>query len=242
MIIIPAIDLKNAKCVRLSQGKADQQTVYSDNPAQIAQQFYTAGAKRIHVVDLDGAFEGSPKNIKQLEQIRSAFSGVLEFGGGVRTMDNIKTLISIGVDKIIIGTMAIQSEQFVRNCIDTYGDIFIAGIDANNGFVAVKGWVETTSIEAVILAKKMKEIGISEIIFTDIARDGMLTGPNISSLTKILNGFSGSVIASGGISSPADLEKLVPLVKEGLTGAIIGKALYTGAINLNEVIKCWQNE
>ncbi len=241
MIIIPAIDLKNGKCVRLSQGKADQQTVYSENPQEIAQQFHVAGAKRLHVVDLDGAFEGSPKNIKQVEAIRNAFEGTIEFGGGVRTVDDIKTLKSIGVDKIIIGTMAIQSEEFVQQSIDTYGDIFIAGIDANNGYVAVKGWVETTTIEATVLAKKMEQIGINEIIFTDIARDGMLTGPNIASLQKMLDAFSGTIIASGGISAPADLEKLAPLEKDGLSGAIIGKALYTGAINLDEVIQCWQN-
>lgn len=241
MVIIPAIDLKNGNCVRLSQGKADQQTVYSDNPRDIAAQFAAAGAQRLHVVDLDGAFDGSPKNIRQVEKIREAFTGTLEFGGGVRTMDDIHTLTSIGVDKIIIGTMAIRDEQFVHLSIDTYGDIFIAGIDANNGYVAVKGWVETTSVLATDLAKKMDRLGIREIIFTDIARDGMLTGPNIDSLKKMLDTFSGSIIASGGISSPSDIENLAPLEPHGLGGVIIGKALYTGAIKLDEVISCWQN-
>ncbi len=242
MLIIPAIDLRDGKCVRLVQGKAYEQTTFSSSPAEVALKWNKAGAKRLHVVDLDGAFCGEIKNIDHVKSIRANFDGIIEFGGGIRTDKDIDKLLSAGVDRIILGTMAYQDEEFVTHCCDKYGKIFIAGIDARGGFVAIKGWVETTDIHATTLARKMESLGIQEIIFTDIMCDGMLTGPNIESLRTILNTVSIPVIASGGISSPNDLEKLSRLEKEGLLGAIIGKALYTGDININEVIQCWQSE
>lgn len=241
MIIIPAIDLRDGKCVRLVQGKADQQTVFSDSPAEVARRWHDAGAQRLHVVDLDGAFEGLPKNIHLLESIRNNFDGIIEFGGGVRTSEAIETLLGLGVDRIILGTVIYESKSFVQNCINRYGNIFIAGIDANNGKVAIKGWVETTELDAVELAVSVEKMGFSEIIFTDIARDGMMAGPNLKSLKRILDAVSIPVIASGGVSSKKDLNDLIPLQRDGLLGPIIGKALYTGDLNLEEVIECWQN-
>jgi len=241
-MIIPAIDLKDGKCVRLVQGKADDVTVFSNNPGEIALKWHDCGASRLHVVDLDGAFEGSPKNLDGLKCIRKHFEGIIEFGGGVRTEEDIKKLRDIGIDRIVLGTMAYQSETFVKKCLDQFGKIFIAGIDAKNGMVAIKGWIETTELKAVDLAVNMQNMGISEIIFTDIMCDGMLQGPNIDSLKKILGFVNIPVISSGGISSVDDIRRLVPLKKEGLGGVIIGKALYTGDIDLKEVIRCWQKE
>ncbi|MCD6460461.1 1-(5-phosphoribosyl)-5-[(5-phosphoribosylamino)methylideneamino]imidazole-4-carboxamide isomerase [bacterium] len=242
MLIIPAIDLIDGKCVRLDQGKADKKTVYSNNPSDIAENFSFAGAKRLHVVDLDGAFKGSPENIKALSAIRKNFKGIIEFGGGIRTFGDIEKILSAGADRIILGTMAYKSHDFVKECINKYGDIFIVGIDAKNGYVAVKGWVETTKIKAVDLACDMEFLGIKKIIFTDIARDGMLKGPNIESLKKMLKSVSIKIISSGGISKIDDIRKIAELKHPAVEGIIIGKALYTGAIDINEVIKCWQNE
>ena len=242
MLIIPAIDLIDGNCVRLDQGKADQKTVYSNNPSEIAKKFADAGAKRLHVVDLDGAFKGLPSNINAFSEIRKHFDGIIEFGGGIRSFEDIKKITDAGADKIILGTMAYQSHDFVKECIDKFGDIFIVGIDAKDGYVAVKGWVETTKIKAADLAVDMQKIGIKSIIFTDIARDGMLTGPNIDSLKHMLDSVSIKIISSGGISKMEDLEKIANLKHPGIEGVIIGKALYTGAIDINEVIKCWQNE
>jgi len=241
-MIIPAIDLKDGKCVRLVQGKAQDVTVFSDDPGETAFKWYSAGAMRLHVVDLDGAFNGSPQNLEGLRKIRERFKGIIEFGGGVRTENDIRVLLDYGVDKIVLGTMAYQSDNFVCQCLEKFGNIFIAGIDAKNGMVAIKGWVETTELKAVSLAKKMQELGIGEIIFTDIMRDGMLQGPNISSLRKILSVVDIPVISSGGISTIDDIRKLSSLKNEGLEGVIVGKALYTGDIDLGEMIKCWQNE
>ncbi|RJP56661.1 MAG: 1-(5-phosphoribosyl)-5-[(5-phosphoribosylamino)methylideneamino]imidazole-4-carboxamide isomerase [Candidatus Auribacter fodinae] len=241
MIIIPAIDLRDGKCVRLTQGRADKQTVFSDSPAEVAKRWQDAGAQRLHVVDLEGAFEGTPKNASAVEQIRHVFDGIIEFGGGIRTTQDIDLMIGTGVDRIILGTKVYQSHDFVKQCISIYGDMFIAGIDAKDGMVAIKGWVETTDISAVELARSMETLGIKEIIFTDIACDGMMAGPNIKSLKEVLQAVKISVIASGGISNKTDLNALAQIGNKRLTGAIIGKALYTGDINLQEVIECWQN-
>jgi len=242
MLIIPAIDLIDGNCVRLDQGKANHKTVYSDNPSEIANKFSDAGAKRLHVVDLDGAFKGLPSNINAFKQIRKNFNGIIEFGGGIRTFEDIEKIIEAGADRIILGTMAYKSHDFVKQCIEKFGDIFIVGIDAKNGYVAVKGWVETTQVTAADLALDMQKIGIKSIIFTDIARDGMLTGPNIESLKNMLDSVSIKIISSGGISKMSDLEKIAELKHPAIEGVIIGKALYTGAINIDEVIKCWQKE
>lgn len=242
MLIIPAIDLREGKCVRLVQGKADKQTVFSEDPAKVAARWQDAGAKRLHVVDLDGAFAGEPQNLEQFSNIRNNFKGIIEFGGGIRTEHDIKSLLNRGADRIILGTMACQSEDFIKQSIASFGNKFIAGIDARNGFVAIKGWVETTELRAESLGKTMESLGISEIIYTDILRDGMLTGPNLESLKDMLSAVSIPIIASGGIGSVNDLEQLAPLQQDGLSGVIIGKALYTGAIDINEVIQCWQKE
>lgn len=242
MLIIPAIDLRDGKCVRLVQGKANEQTTFSTSPEEVAARWQYAGAKRLHVVDLDGAFLGEPKNLDQVKDIRAVFQGIIEFGGGVRTLLDIERLLALGIDKIILGTMACQSEQLVAEWVKKYGNIFIAGIDARGGYVAIKGWVETTPIRACSFGQKIESMGIREIIFTDIMRDGMMSGPNIDSLQAMLKSVSIPVIASGGVSSVNDIEKLIPLEKDGLKGIIIGKALYTGDININEVIQCWQNE
>lgn len=240
MYIIPAIDLRGGKCVRLHQGQADEQVVFGEQPAKMAEKFQKAGAKRLHVVDLDGAFDGVPINTDQFAKIREKFGGIIEFGGGIRTEQDVDKMLGFGADKIILGTMACQSEEFILKCIKRFGDVFIAGIDARNGFVAIKGWVETTNIKAEDLGVRMQTLGISEIIFTDILRDGTLVGPNIESLKIMADSIKIPVIASGGISCEKDVADIVKIENSGVTGIIIGKALYTGKIDLEEVIKCWQ--
>lgn len=240
MDIIPAIDLRGGKCVRLHQGQADEQIVFAEQPEKVADKFQKAGAKRLHVVDLDGAFDGAPVNTDQFAKIRKKFDGIIEFGGGIRTEQDVEKILSLGADKIILGTMACRSEDFILSCIKKFGDIFIAGIDARDGFVAIKGWVETTDIRAEDLGVRMQTLGISEIIFTDILRDGTLVGPNIDSLRVMADSLKIPVIASGGISSIKDIEDIVKIENSGVSGIIIGKALYTGKIDLEEVINCWQ--
>jgi len=235
LIVIPAIDLKEGKCVRLLQGRAEDATVYSDNPAETAKRWEAEGAELLHIVDLDGAFTGGMKNISAIEAIRKAIRIPIEVGGGIRDMDKIEKLLSLGVNRIILGTVAVEKPELVKEACKKYPDKILIGIDAKNGFVATKGWVEVTQIKAKELALKMQGYGTAGIIYTDISKDGMLTGPNMEATREMAESLNIPVIASGGISSIDDIKRLSEI--KGLWGAITGKAIYSGALDLKEAIK-----
>jgi phosphoribosylformimino-5-aminoimidazole carboxamide ribotide isomerase len=235
MLVIPAIDLKDGKCVRLLQGRADAITEYSDNPVETAKRWEACGAKLIHIVDLDGALTGDQKNLKSIKEIRRTVSVEIELGGGIRDIKRIEMLLGLGINRVILATVAIERPELVKEACRRFPQRIIAGIDARDGRVAIKGWVELTDIKATELAKRMEDCGIWGIIYTDISRDGMLTGPNIEALKKIVETVSIPVIASGGVSSLEDIKRLKEI--KGLYGVITGKALYSGAIDLREAIR-----
>ncbi len=235
MIVIPAIDLKDGKCVRLLQGKRDEVTVYSDNPVSIAEHWAECGAKLLHVVDLDGAFTGEQKNFDVITAIRKAVDIPVEVGGGIRDVERIEKLIALGVDRVIIGTSAVNKPDIIKKAGKEFPGKVLAGVDAKDGKVAVKGWEEVTGWSAVEFAKKMEADGAAGIIYTDIARDGMLTGPNLDAMAKMVNELKIPVIASGGVSSINDIKSLMKI--KNLWGVITGKALYEGTLDLKEAIK-----
>ena len=231
MLIIPAIDLKGGKCVRLTQGQKDAETVFSDDPVDVAKSWQDQGAEYLHVVDLDGAFEGAPKNLPIVEQIVKNVKTPVEFGGGLRTTQSVRTLLDAGINRVIIGTKAIDSPSWVEELCAKFPGRIAIGIDAKNGRVAVKGWTSLSELTSVAFAKEIEKISPCAIIFTDISKDGMLQGPNIPALKDLLLAVKTPVIASGGISSLKDVESLCKLP---IAGMIIGKALYTGHIKLPE--------
>lgn len=235
MLIIPAIDIKNGKCVRLTQGKMDAETVYSENPVEIAKRWEDNGAKLIHIVDLDGAVEGIPKNQNIIKNIIKSIKTPVEIGGGIRDTEIIKDYLGIkGVKRVIIGTVAQENAEFVEEACRRFPGSIAAGIDAIDGMVATRGWIKVTNEKAVNLAKRLEELGVSCIIYTDIARDGMLTGPNAKATKEMAHAVNIPVIASGGMSSVKDIEDFKNVKLEGI---IIGKALYTGDIDLKEAIE-----
>ena len=237
MLIIPAIDLKEGKCVRLEQGLMDKATVYSEDPATTAKHWEGQGAELLHVVDLDGAFAGVPKNLDAIKAIRSAVTMPVEVGGGIRDMATIRKLVSIGIDRIILGTAAIQNPSFVQAACAVFPGRIIVGIDARDGLVAIKGWAEVTKVHAIDLAKRMQEYGVIAVIYTDIKRDGMLTGPNIEATKVLAEALRIPVIASGGVHTMKDIENLMAVRCNGVTGVITGKAIYSGSLNLREAIQ-----
>jgi phosphoribosylformimino-5-aminoimidazole carboxamide ribotide isomerase len=237
MLIIPAIDLKEGKCVRLEQGLMDKATVYSEDPATTAKHWEDQGAELLHVVDLNGAFAGAPKNLDAIKAIRSAVAMPIEVGGGIRDMATIRKLISIGIDRIILGTAAIQKPDFVQAACAVFPGRIIVGIDATDGLVAIKGWAEVTKVHAIDLAKRMQEYGVIAVIYTDIKRDGMLTGPNIEATKALAESLRIPVIASGGVHTMKDIESLMAVRCNGVTGVITGKAIYSGSLNLREAIQ-----
>ncbi|MCB4790615.1 MAG: 1-(5-phosphoribosyl)-5-[(5-phosphoribosylamino)methylideneamino]imidazole-4-carboxamide isomerase [Elusimicrobia bacterium] len=241
MIVIPAIDIRSGNCVRLSQGKIDAETVYSKDPVFIAKLWQAKGAKRLHIVDLDGAFGGAAKNTDILEKIRKEVTIPIEFGGGIRSMNSVDMVMDMGIDYIILGTIAIYNPDVLRAALEKYGTKVMVGIDASDNKVAIGGWKEVTTVDAIELAQKMKEMGLKEIIYTDIKKDGMLQGPNIESIRKMAKQSKLNIIASGGMSNLEDIKKIKALEKDGVSGAIIGRALYTDAINLEEAIKIGEN-
>jgi len=234
MIIIPAIDLKGGRCVRLVQGREDQETVYSHSPADVARRWQAAGAEMIHVVDLDGAFAGSPVNLDAVVAIAEAVDTPFEFGGGLRTDEAVDTILAAGAARAIIGTKAASSPEWIRQLCSRHPGRIAAGIDARDGKVALQGWVETTELRAVDLARQMADAGVCAIIFTDISRDGMLAGPNATATAELARQVPVPVVASGGVSS---LDDIRTLARMGISAAIIGKALYTGDIDLAEAIQ-----
>lgn len=240
MLIIPAIDIRGGNCVMLTQGKLDKETVYSKDPVFIAKMFQLKGAKRLHIVDLDGAFVGSPQNLSILEKIRQNVSIEIEFGGGVRKIKTVERICNMGIDKVILGTVSVFNPEIFEKAVKKYKNKIILAIDVLDRRIAIGGWKEITQYDALEFAKNMKKKGIKEIIITDIKKDGMMKGPNIKGIKKICK--SGlSVIASGGISSIDDVRKISALEKSGVTGMIIGKALYTDSIKLEDAIKVTQD-
>lgn len=236
MIVIPAIDLKEGKCVRLEQGLMEKDTVFSDNPGAQAYEWENQGAELLHIVDLDGAFAGQPKNREAIEAILKAINIPAQLGGGIRDLVTIEAYLSLGLSRVIIGTAAQRNPELVREACAKFPGRIVVGIDAKNGMVAVQGWAELTDITAVDLARKFEDFGIAALIYTDIARDGMLQGPNLEATRALAEAVSIPVIASGGVSSLRDIENLMAIESYGVSGVITGKAVYTGAIRLNEAI------
>ena len=234
MILLPAIDLMSGEVVRLRQGKADQKTVYSNDPAAFAKKWEDEGGDYLHIVDLDAAFSGEQRNLDAVRAIAAAISIPCELGGGMRSEAAIRRAIEAGVARVIIGTRAAESLDFVRDMAREFGGERIAvGIDAKNGIVSVKGWTEMSTMLALDLARRAEDAGAGTIIYTDIATDGMMQGPNFTEMETMLGALKCQLIASGGVSSAADVERLGKM--PGLYGCIIGKALYDGAIDLREV-------
>jgi phosphoribosylformimino-5-aminoimidazole carboxamide ribotide isomerase len=247
MDIFPAIDLLAGKCVRLYQGDYDRSQVFNDNPAAMAQDWLAQGATKLHLVDLDGAKAGEPVNVAAIasivEMVRktAARSVQIQVGGGLRTPASVEQLLTMGVDRVILGTVAVEQPQLVRDLCQQYPQQIVVGIDARDGKVATKGWLETSEVMATVLAKQMAEAGAASIIYTDIHRDGTMTGPNLEALRELANGIDIPVIASGGVSSLRDLLSLLALEPIGVTGAIVGRAIYTGEVNLTEAIRAVGN-
>jgi phosphoribosylformimino-5-aminoimidazole carboxamide ribotide isomerase len=234
MIVIPAIDLKEGKCVRLEQGLMDKNTVFNDNPAAQARAWQDQGAEMLHIVDLDGAFAGEPKNRAAIEAIVAAITIPSQLGGGIRDIETIEAYLSLGLSRVIIGTAAQRNPELVREACARFPGRIVVGIDAKNGMVAVQGWAEVTDITAVDLARKFEDCGVAAIIYTDIARDGMLQGPNLEATKALAEAVSIPIIASGGVSSLQDIRNLMAIESSGVNGVITGKAVYTGAIRLAE--------
>lgn len=235
MIIIPAIDLINGECVRLEQGDYQKKTVYSSDPVQTAQAFAQAGAEMLHIVDLDGARVGYPQNLDVVQKISQAVPIPIELGGGLRDLAAVEAAFAAGAARVILGTAVLDEPQWFTEAIAKYGERIVVGIDARDGMVAVKGWLETTTVSALELVERIKKHGIKEIIYTDIARDGMLSGPNLTALKEIAKAGV-KIVASGGVSSLDDIRNLRELTSVGVYAVIIGKALYTNQIDLAEAI------
>ncbi len=237
MIIIPAIDLKDGRCVRLSQGRMDQETVYSEDPVQMAKHWESKGAERLHIVDLNGAVTGKPFHESLIKEIIKPLHIPVEVGGGIRDLVTIENYLSSGVSWVILGTAALKNRPLLEKACRCFPEKVILGIDAKEGKVAVEGWKEVASVEAVELARQFEGIGLSAIIFTDIERDGMGTGLNFESTRNLSRSTSIPVIASGGVSRIEDIEHLLELERDGVIGVIVGRALYTGRFDLEEAIR-----
>ncbi|MCX6943764.1 MAG: 1-(5-phosphoribosyl)-5-[(5-phosphoribosylamino)methylideneamino]imidazole-4-carboxamide isomerase [Opitutales bacterium] len=237
MTIYPAIDIKGGRCVRLTQGRADQETRYAENPAEVAAQFRAAGADWVHVVDLDGAFAGEPQNQAVVGAI-AALGLQVQLGGGLRTRAAVERALALGVRRVVIGTRAAESEAFVADLVQAFGEKIAVGIDAKDGRVAVKGWVDTTGTTALDLARRMDAVGVRTLIYTDIGTDGMLTGPNFAAQEAMLNAGKFRVIASGGVSRREDVLELAQLAQRHprLDGVIVGKALYEERVELRDLL------
>lgn len=235
-IIYPAIDIRGGKCVRLVQGDYNQETVYNDNPLEVAKSWEEQGGTFIHLVDLDGAKAGHPVNDDIIGKIAASVQVPVQVGGGLRTLADVERLLSLGVSRVIIGTAAIEDRVFTEEVLGKYGDKVAIGIDARNGYVATRGWLETSEVQAEVLAKELAAKGAETFIFTDISRDGMMQGPNVEGIVSLAKASGRSVIASGGVTKLDDLLALSAHSDDGVGGAIVGKALYTGNIDLNEAI------
>ena len=246
MDVIPAIDLLEGRCVRLFQGDYNQSQVFNDNPVEVARQWEAEGATRLHLVDLDGAKAGKPENWQAIEAITQAVNLPIQVGGGLRDADRVRTLFDLGVQYAILGTAAVENPELVSQLSQEFPGQIIVGIDARDGKVATRGWIETSEVMAVDLARQMSDRGAAAIVYTDIKRDGTLKGPNLTALRELASAIDTPVIASGGVSAISDLLSLLGLVPAGVSGVIIGKALYTGDVSLKQAIRAvgpgrWQD-
>lgn len=233
MRIYPAIDIKDGKCVRLLRGNFNDVTVYGDNPAQMAKKWEALGGEFIHVVDLDGALKGHGVNAEVIKEICNTVSVPVQTGGGIRTMEDIEAKLACGINRVIIGTKAVSDSEFVKNAVKKYGDKIVIGIDAKDGMVAIEGWEKTSEFTAVEFGKKMADLGVKTIIYTDIATDGTLMGPNVAAMSEMVKATGIDIIASGGIGTVEHIKSLIPT---GVEGVICGRALYTGDVKLDEAI------
>ena len=236
MLILPAIDLRGGNCVRLVKGDFKQETIYSEHPEEIALRWEGEGAEFLHVVDLDGALAGEPQNMDAIKRILQAVTIPVEVGGGIRSMESIDRLLSIGVSRVILGSVAVHKEELVREACSAYGNRIVVGIDAKKGIVATDGWEKSASISAVELAKKLGAFGLETIIYTDISRDGTLSGVNVTETAHLARASGIKVIASGGVKSISDIEELKKRECDGIIGVIVGKSIYEGTLTLTEAI------
>ncbi|SHF50058.1 1-(5-phosphoribosyl)-5-[(5-phosphoribosylamino)methylideneamino] imidazole-4-carboxamide isomerase [Lampropedia hyalina DSM 16112] len=233
MLLIPAIDLKDGHCVRLVQGDMDQSTTFGEEPALVARRWLNEGARRLHLVDLNGAFAGKPRNLLAIKSILKEVDERIpvQLGGGIRDLDTIEQYIDSGISYVIIGTAAVKNPGFLRDACSAFGGHIIVGIDAKDGKVATDGWSKITGVDVVDLARKFEDYGIESIIYTDIGRDGMLTGINVEATVRLAQAVDVPIIASGGLSGIADIEQLVAVEHEGVEGVICGRSIYTGALD-----------
>ena len=236
MKIYPAIDIRGGKCVRLFKGDFAQETVFSDSPAAMAKQWESEGAEYLHLVDLDGARAGRPENLTTVKEILAAVNIPVELGGGIRTMENIDEVLALGVRRVILGSVAVRDPELVREACAKYGDRIVVGIDAKDGIVAVDGWGVSGDVDVITLAKKMKDAGVRTIIYTDISRDGTLSGVNVEATAKLARESGVDVVASGGVKDLADIRALLPYERDGIEGVIVGKSIYTGSLDLKKAI------
>ncbi len=242
MLVIPAIDLKDGQCVRLRQGDMTKTTVFSDNPVEIAGKWKESGARRLHLVDLNGAFDGKPINSNAVNSIAQKYPDLpIQIGGGIRSLLTIESYLAAGVDYLIIGTQAVKKPDFVRQACKEFPGHIIVGLDARDGFVATDGWAKSTDLKAVELTKRFEQDGVSSIIYTDISRDGMMQGVNIESTISMARSSSIPIIASGGITDIKDIVDLYEFSNEGILGAITGRAIYEGKLDLSEAQKYCDN-
>jgi phosphoribosylformimino-5-aminoimidazole carboxamide ribotide isomerase len=242
MLIIPAIDLKEGKCVRLRQGRAAEMTVFSDDPVAMGLKWQAAGARWLHVVDLDGAFSGSPQNLAAIRALRQALQIPLELGGGLRTLGTIRAYLDLGLDRLILGTVVLKDPDLAARACAAFPGQIAFGLDAKNGRLAVEGWTETSRRTLLEVAKSLEPLRPAALIYTDIARDGVKTGVNIPATRALAEAVQLPVIASGGISSLTDIKALLPLEAVGVVGVITGRALYDGSLDLAEAIKLAQKD
>ena len=236
MKLFPAIDIRGGKCVRLLKGDFDQETVFSDSPADMAAQWESQGAEFLHLVDLDGARAGKPQNLETVKAILAKVKIPVELGGGIRTLEDIKEVLGLGVRRVILGSVAVHDPALVKAACEQYGDRVVVGIDAKDGMVAVEGWGQTSNLEAPMLGKMMAEAGVKTIIYTDISRDGTLGGVNVAATVEMAEKSGLEVVASGGIKDLEDIKALKEHEKSGVAGAILGKSLYMHTLDLREAL------
>ena len=236
MVIFPAIDIRGGKCVRLFKGDFAQETVFSDKPEEMAAKWEAQGGKFLHLVDLDGALAGKSVNLAVVKTIVDTVRIPVELGGGIRTMENIDEVLSLGVQRVILGSVAVKNPALVKEACQKYGDRVVVGIDAKDGIVAVDGWGVSGDVEVTVLAKEMAKAGVKTIIYTDISRDGTLSGVNVEATARLARESGIKVVASGGVKSLDDIKALLPYEKDGIEGVIVGKSIYTGSLDLQEAV------